>query len=201
VRAGLRALLGREHDINVVGTAPDGEEALRLVDELVPDVVVVDYGLPKMSGVELCEMILKRHREISVIFLTNFLDDAVVHGALDAGASAYVYKDVDAHDLRRAIREVADGYAVLDPKVAGKIVRWASRRARKRRLRTGKPTLSPRELDVLRLVAQGVDSKEIAAQLGLRPNTVKSFVHRILVKLQCHSRAEAVAMASKWGLL
>lgn len=201
VRAGLRALLGREQDIHVVGAAPDGEEALRLVDELNPDVAVVDYGLPKMTGVEVSEAIQKRHPEVSVIILTNFLDDEIVHRALQAGVSAYVYKDVDARDLKRAIREVAAGHAVLDPKVAGKVVSWANKRTRRKRLRTGEPSLSAREIEVLRLISQGASNREIAKLLGLSPNTIKSFVHRILSKLDCHTRAEAIATAAKSGLL
>lgn len=201
VRAGLRALLGREQDIHIVGAAPDGEEALRLVGELHPDVAVVDYGLPKMSGVELTEELQKRFPGVSVIILTNFLDDEIVHSALRAGAQAYVYKDVDARDLKRAIREVADGHSVLDPKVAGKVMRWADTKTRRRRLRNGQPSLSPRELEILRLVAQGAPNYEIATKLGVSPNTIKSFMHRILSKLECHSRAEAVAVAARRGLL
>lgn len=196
VRAGLAALLGREVDIDVLTLVASGEEALGVIDVLRPDVAVVDYRLPGMTGVELCERITRAYPEVAVIMLTTSLEDAVVEGALEAGARAYVYKDVDGRSLKRAIRDVAHGEAVLDPKVAGRVAKWAQRR------HDGGPgALSPRETDVLRLVAKGAHNKEISEALHLSDNTVRTYLRRILGKLECQSRSEAAAIAAKHGLL
>jgi two-component system response regulator DevR len=197
VRAGLRALLERETDIHVVATAATGEEGLALIEDVQPDIAVVDYSLPGMSGVELCEEITARYPGVAVIMLTTFLDDEVILRAVEAGARAYVYKDVEASELKRAIRTVAKGEAVLDPKIAGRVLRWAH----KRRYGGGPQTLSVRETEVLRLVAKGESNKEIAAHLALTENTVKTYLRRALEKLNCTSRSEAAAAAAKRGLL
>src|SRR5205085_9073965 len=107
VRAGLTALLARAGDIQVAGVAASGEEGLKVIAEVEPDVAVVDYSLPGMSGVELCSRVAVRCPDVAVVLLTTFLDDNVIYSALDAGARAFVYKDVDATDLKRAIRAVA----------------------------------------------------------------------------------------------
>ena len=197
VRAGLAALLGREPDIHVQGTASSGEEGIRLVRELEPDVAVVDYSLPGISGVEVCEILTRRTPSTPVVMLTSYLNDEVVHRAVEAGARAYVYKDVDGRQLARAIRSVARGEAVIDGKVAGRIMQWAQ----KRRTVSDMPALSPRETDILRLVARGAGNGQIAGDLGLSENSVKTYLQRALGKLNCHSRAEAAAVAAKLGLL
>lgn len=200
VRAGLEMLLRREDDIEVVAVAATAEEALTLMNDVVPDIAVIDYGLPKMTGVELCEHIGKNHPAVAVIMLTSFLDDQVIHSSLKAGAKAYVYKDVEAKDLKRAIRTVAQGGLVLDPKVAGRVLRWARRRGPSR-LNDRDHPLSIRETDVLRMVARGATNIEIAQSMGVSVNTVKTYLQRALGKLGCHNRAEAAKLASKWGLL
>lgn len=197
VRAGLRTLLGRESDIHIAGMASTGEEGLDLVDETNPDVVVVDFGLPRMSGVELCEEILRRHPGKPVLILTTFLEDEVIQKSLEAGAKGYVYKDVEAKELKRAIRAVANGEAVLDPKVAGRVMGWVG----KHRVIHGGQALSIRETEVLRLVARGASNEDAAEMLGLSLNTIKTYLQRALTKLGCHSRSEAAAIASKRGLL
>jgi DNA-binding NarL/FixJ family response regulator len=196
VRAGLAALLGRESDIEVVALVAEGREAIHTVATLRPDVAVVDYRLPGMSGVEVCERLHAEHPQVAVIMLTTFLDDDVVRGALQAGARAYVYKDVDARELKTAIRAVARGEAVLDPKVAGRVATWAQRRHDARTT-----ALSVRETEVLRLVARGAHNKEISAELHLSDNTVRTYLRRILTKLECQSRVEAAALATQRGLL
>lgn len=200
IRTGLRTLLSRESDIEILATAGTGEEGLRLIKELKPHVAVVDYSLPKMSGISVCEAIVKHHPNTAVIVLTAYLDDTIVRRALSAGARAYVYKDVEAKDLKKAIRTVVEGGSILDPKVAGKVMKWAQKRYTAGVVARSK-TLSIREVEVLRLVAQGASNQEIADQLNLGRNTVKTYVQRSLLKLECHSRAEAAAVASKWGLL
>jgi DNA-binding NarL/FixJ family response regulator len=198
VRAGLAALLNRERDIDIVATASSGEEAVRVIDEAVPDIAVVDYSLPGMTGVELCERITTTHPEVSVILLTTYLQDSVIRGALAAGAKAYVYKDIGGVDLKRAIRAVARGESVLDPKVAGRVARWAKGR---RYTSDDEARLSQREIDVLRLVAKGLSNKDIGAEIGLTENTVRTYMRRSMAKLGCQSRTEAAALAARRGLL
>lgn len=197
VRAGLGVLLSREPDLHIAGMAESGEEGLRLMDELSPDVAVVDYSLPGMSGVEVCQAAKVRHPQLPVIMLTTYLDDEVIQNSLEAGARAYVYKDVEGRDLKRAIRAVVRGEAVLDPKVAGRVARWA---ARARKL-TGDSVLSARETEVIRLVARGASNLQIAEEMGLSINTIKTYVRRVLEKLECKSRSQAAAVASRRGLL
>jgi DNA-binding NarL/FixJ family response regulator len=197
VRIGLRTLLGREQDMHVVGMAASGEETLPLVDELKPDVLVVDYSLGPMSGVEVCERVTADHPETSVIMLSTYLNDEVIQRSIQAGAKAYVYKDVEGRDLKRMIRTVAKGQAVLDPKVAGRVMHWASNR----RSRPAEQGLSARETEILRLVARGATNVQISEAMGITLNTVKTYLRRAMEKLGCHSRAEAVAAASRRGLL
>ena len=197
MRAGLSALLAREPDVHVVGVAVSGDDGLHLIRELRPDIAVVDYSLPGMTGVELCERVHVELPDVAVIILTTYLDDVVVKRSLEAGAKAYVYKDVEATELIRAIRAVAHGEAVLDPKVAGRVAAWAGQRRAARSDRV----LSLRETEVLRLVARGLQNREIANDLDVTENTVRTYVRRILAKLGCQSRSEAAALASRRGLL
>ena len=196
VRVGVRSLLDREHDINVIGTAPSGERGLELVGSLQPDVAVLEYNLPGMSGVELCGEIVRRWPDIHVVILTTFLDDNVIRNSIEAGAKAYVYKDVDGRDLKRAVRTVANGDPVIHGKAAARVLRLA---------RTGSSSdpvaLSSREVDILRLVARGLTNNGIGTELGISINTVKTCLERALAKLGCHSRTHAAAVAAKRGLL
>lgn len=197
VRAGVSALLGREPDIHVVGTAATGEEGLDVIALLKPDVAVVDYSLPRMSGIEVCEAVVERHPDTAVVMLTAFAEDTVVLNAVEAGAQAYVQKDIDGRELKRAIRAVARGEAVFDPKVTARVLRWAHRRS------TGYTdgALSVREVEALRHVANGATNKDIADSMHVSENTVKTYLRRALEKLNCHSRSEAAATAAKRGLL
>jgi DNA-binding NarL/FixJ family response regulator len=197
IRAGLSALLGREPDIHVVGTASCGEDGLDVIAELRPDVAIVDYSLPRMSGVEVCEEVVKRHPGTAVVILTGFMHEEVVHKALEAGARGYVYKDVEGRELKRAIRAVAKGEAAFDPKVTSRVLHWAHRRS----TGYGDGALSLREIETLRLVANGATNKDIAGSLFVSENTVKTYVRRALEKLDCHSRSEAAVVAARRGLL
>ena len=197
VRAGLGTLLAREPDIEVVGTAASGEEGLALVRELRPDVLVVDYRMPGISGVEVCERVTADHNGVSVILLTTYLDDEVVLRSIQAGARAYVYKDVEAAELKRAVRAVAAGKAVLDPDVTGRVIEWA----RQRRFAPSEEVLTSREIEVLRLVSRGASNKTIAIDLGISNSTVKTYVARAMGKLRCSTRSEAATVASNRGLL
>ena len=131
VRAGIAALMASEPDIEVVASASTGEDGLALVADLRPDIAVVDHQLGQLSGVDVCAAITSDHPAVATILLTTFLSDEVVFGAVTAGCRAYVHKDVDATDLKRAIRAVARGETVIDPKVAGRVARWThTRRSR-----------------------------------------------------------------------
>lgn len=197
VRAGIKTLIGHEPDIEVVGTASSGEDGLSMVDHLAPEIVVVDHELGGMTGVDVCTAISRDHPQVATILLTTFLTDEVVFGAISAGCRAYVHKDVHASELKQAIRAVVRGDTVIDPKVAGRVARWASVRL------TGRPAamLTPRESDVLRLVARGLRNKDIAEALCVSENTIRTLLRRALGKLHCDSRAAAAATASRLGLL
>lgn len=198
VRVGLKTILDQEPDIHVVGLASTGNEALRLVEDRQPDVAVVDYGLTGMSGEELCRLITERHPNVPVIMLSTVLQEEVVSQSMQAGAKAYVYKDVEGQELKRTIRMVAQGQSVLDPRVAAGAMRGADGRLLDP---LGGRRLSKREIEVLRLVMDGLTNTEIAGELGVTQNTVKTYVRRALEKLECDSRAEAAAAASRRGLL
>lgn len=196
VRTGLSALLGKHEDLHMVGMVDSGEEALRVIPEVEPDVALVDYRLPGISGIELCEMMRAREWNVKVLILTTFLEDGIIEGAIKAGASGYLHKDIEGRELALAIRSAAKGQGVLDPKVAGRVMGWA-----KKRRRNDQQALSVRETDVLRLVAQGEATKSIARKLGLTENSVKTYLARAMSKLNCHTRSQAAALAAKWGLL
>lgn len=197
VRGGLIGLLQREEGLEIVGEAETGEDGLALIEAAQPDVAVVDHSMPGMTGVELCRVVSARHPNVGVILLTSFLTDEVVQGALEAGARAYVVKDGDAGDIVRAIRSVGEGEGYLDPRIVSRVSRWAG----KRRRSTPEAPLSPREIDVLRMVRDGATNREIADALVVSENTVRTYLKRILTKLGCHSRREAAVLASERGLL
>lgn len=194
IRAGLITMLSREPDLLVVGDAANGADGLALVAAYKPEVAVVDYRMPGMSGVEVCQEITAKHPATKVVMLTTMLTDEVVRQSLDAGARAYVYKDVQAAELKRAVRAVAAGHMVIDPHAASRVVRWANQGL----TWLDKP-LSTRELDVLRLVADGATNQGIAEALGLSENTVRTYLRRANLKLGSHKRGEAALAAGRRG--
>ncbi len=196
VLEGLIALLEREEDIGVVGIARNGQEAIALVTKLDPDVVVLDYQLPDTDGAHICRKLAEGSARSRVVMLSGFVDHEIVFQSLSAGAKAYVVKDVESSELKRAIRAVARGESLIDPKVAGHVIDWASR------LRTsGLESLRPTELSVLQLLARGSSNKEIAGITGLTLETVRTYVKDIYRKLGVRTRAEAVAIAHRRGVL
>lgn len=196
VRIGLSSLLDREPDIDVIGLAETGERGAELIASVAPDVAVIDYVLPGMSGIELCEHVSENHPDVSVVMLTTYMDTEFIRSSIEAGAKAYVYKDVEAKDLKRAVRAVSRGEALLDTRVVGQVMRWARRDGTR-----GGGALAPREIAVLRLVSRGATNEEIAAALHLSANTVKTYVTRALRKLGCNTRGEAATVAAKRGLI
>lgn len=196
VREGLVSILGHEPDIQIVGEADSAEEALHKLPEADPDVVILDYRLPGMNGSDLCREIAERRLRAQVVMLSAYLDESIVDAAMMAGARAYVVKDVEAGELKRAIRSAARGQTTVDPKVVGRILSWAARLAPR-----AAQTLRPAEMQILRLLAEGKSNQQIAAVTGLSPNTVKSYLREIYAKLGANSRASAAAIALRRGLV
>ena len=191
VRQGLRTFLELQSDMEVVGEAADGEEAVASVEQLVPDVVLMDLMMPNMDGIEAIRRIRQLSPTTRVIALTSFVDDSKVFGSVKAGAAGYLLKDVQPQDLANAIRTVHGGEALLHPAIAAKLVREFSEPAEPQPFEN----LTAREMDVLRLVAQAKSNKEIAAEFVLSEKTVKTHVSNILQKLHLADRTQAAVYA------
>jgi DNA-binding NarL/FixJ family response regulator len=204
VRAGFSALVDAEDDLEVCGAAADGEEALRLARELAPDIVLMDVRMPRMDGLEATAAITSDARlaETKVVVLTTFELDEYVFGALRAGASGFLLKDLEAPDLLAAIRVVAEGDALLAPRVTRRLIE-AFARSPERTL-VSPPTLdelTAREREVLALVGAGLSNGEIADRLVVSPLTAKTHVSRLLMKLGARDRAQLVVVAYESGLV
>ena len=196
VREGLGTLLGLLEGIELVATAADGEEALRLAAEQNPDVVLMDLRMPRMDGIEATRRLAARGT--SAIALTTYADDATVLGALRAGARGYLTKDAGAEEIRSALEAVARGEAALDPAVQHHVVAaLAGRDGAACELPDG---LTPREAEVLALIADGLSNTEIAERLVVSAATVKSHINHIFAKAGVRDRAQAVTYAYRHGL-
>ena len=197
-REGMRGRLDRTADVEVVGEAGSGDEAVRLAEELSPDVVLMDIKMPGKNGIETTREVLAANAEVGVLVLTMFEDDDSVFAAMRAGAKGYLLKDSGGEGVLHAIRAVASGEAVFGPGVAERIVGFFStpRSAQQRAF----PELTEREEEVLSLVAQGKSNHEIARQLYVSLKTVRNHVSHILLKLQVADRAQAVIRAREGGL-
>ena len=202
VREGLKAILLSEADFNIVGDAANAEQALDLIERLRPDVALLDIRLPGTNGIELCRIVTERYSETAVIILTTFTDENLVAQCIQAGARGFIVKDIERFDLKRSIRAVARGEAAIDTKVAASGLAQLRRNAP---ARVNQPPtaelLSAQQLVILRLIAQGLSSREIATQLYLSENTVKGYVQEILHRLNVKNRTEAVMVAVKQGWL
>jgi NarL family two-component system response regulator LiaR len=196
VRQGLRMLLTLDTDLEVAGEARNGAEALRLARELRPDVVLMDLLMPVMDGIAATAAIRRELPETEVLALTSALDDASVVGAVRAGAIGYLLKNSDAEDVIRAIKAAAAGQVHLSPEAATRLMRGVS----PMETPPGAEPLTEREVDVLRLLAQGLANKEIARSLQIGEKTVKTHVSNILMKMNVQSRTQAALQASRMGL-
>jgi DNA-binding NarL/FixJ family response regulator len=199
-RTGLRSLL-EEQEIEVVGEAGDGVEALEVVREATPDVVLMDLNMPGMSGVEATERIAHVAPLTRVVVLTISDDDTDVMDAILAGACGYLLKDSSIHDLVRGIRAASVGESLISPQIASKVLqhlRAASTAPHAAEMIRSE--LSDREIEVLRLIANGKDNAEIARELTISPKTVKNHISNILVKLQIDNRIQAAVYAVRSGL-
>ncbi len=200
VREGLKAMLTAEPDFEIVGDAANAEQAFELIERLHPDVILLDIRLPGMSGIDVCRTVMEHYPETAVIILTTFSDEALVAQCIQAGARGFIVKDIERFDLKRSIRAVARGEAAIDPKAAVAVLAQL-RRAPQVNQEPSPDPLSPQQIVILRLVAQGLSSREIATQLYLSENTVKGYVQEILHRLGVKNRTEAVMVAVKQGWL
>lgn len=199
VRLGLKSLLDRHPQFDVIGEASNAKEAMEQVERLLPDVVVMDIRLPGTSGIEACEEITKKFPDIRVIMLTSYAEDDMLFSAIRAGASGYVLKQIGAEDLMKAIEAVGRGEALLDPAVTQRVFQEV-RRAVKEEESLAFSTLSQQEKHVLILVSEGRTNREIAKSLYLGEGTVRNYVSSILSKLGVSNRAEAAAYAVEHSL-
>lgn len=204
VRQGFGALLSARPDISVIGDAPDGKIAVAEVARLRPDVVLMDVRMPEMNGLDAARQILSAGWEppVRVLMLTTFDIDDYVYEALSVGASGFMLKDAPAEELIRAVRVVAEGQALLAPTVTRRLIAdVTSRRAAPRARPAALDALTPREREVLELIARGLSNVEIAERLFVAEQTVKTHVGKVLSKLDLRDRAQAVVLAYESGLV
>jgi NarL family two-component system response regulator LiaR len=199
VRQGLKAFLATEDDIEVVGEASNGREAVEVVGKLQPDVVLMDLVMPELDGIGATTAIKQQWPHVDVIAMTSFIEDEKVFGAMRAGAGGYVLKDADPDDVVKAIRSAAAGEVHLDPRVARRLMEELN--PHKHRETSPQEQLSEREVEVLKLVARGHSNQMIAEQLIISPKTAKTHVSNILSKLGLASRTQAAVYALKAGLV
>ena len=191
VREGLRSFLGIQDDIEIVAEASDGEEAVRQVEVNAPDVVVMDLVMPRVEGVEAIRRIRTASPDVKIIVLTSFADDEKMLAAVRAGATGYLLKDAKPQELSDAIRAANRGEALVHPAVAARLMQEVAARDKP----SPADALTPRELEVLRLMVRGLPNKQIARELEIAEKTVKTHVSNILRKLDLQDRTQAVVYA------
>ena len=202
VRAGFRALIESADDLEVVGEAEDGEQAVARAKELDPDVILMDVRMPILDGIEATRRVFSEGVDAKVIVLTTFDLDEYVHEALRAGAGGFLLKDTRPADLLEAIRIVHAGEALLDPAITRKLIEeFVKRPATTDAVPADLDVLTPREREVLALVARGMSNAEIAEELVLSAATAKTHVSRIMMKLHARDRAQLVVLAYETGLV
>jgi NarL family two-component system response regulator LiaR len=199
VRQGVRSFLETQSDLRIVGEAASGEEAERLVADLVPDVVLMDLSMPGIGGIEAIRRVKKSSPHSQIVVLTSFQEDDYIFPALRAGALSYVLKNVQAGDLADIIRKARGGEAFLHPRVATRVVQEL--REERKDIPNVFNDLTDRELEVLRLIAQGNANAAIAQALGISEQTVKGHVSNILGKLQLSDRTQAAVYAWEQGVV
>jgi DNA-binding NarL/FixJ family response regulator len=203
VRAGFRALLDAEEDIEVVGEAGDGEEAVRLAGDLAPGVVLMDIRMPGVDGLAATRKIAEDDRlaRVRVVILTTFDIDEYVFEAIRAGASGFLVKDTEPEELVHAVRVVAGGEALLSPTITRRLIEEFAAHAKEPRPDSGLQQLTDREREVMALVGEGLSNEEIAQRLFVSPATAKTHVSRAMVKLGARDRAQLVVFAYESGLV
>ena len=197
VRAGVRQLLEGAEDLQVIAEAGDGEQAMTLIEQLKPDVAVLDIQMPKASGIEVTRWVRSNFPEVGILILTAYDDDPYVMAVLQAGANGYVLKTGQEEELIQAVRDVYEGKSALDPNITRKLMANFF----KGNDRNIIDPLTDRELDVLRLAAKGYTNKAIGVQLSISDRTVQGHLAHIFAKLQASSRTEAVMRAVSLGMI
>lgn len=200
VREALRTVLEQDDGMRVVGEAGDGEAALRLADELAPDVVVMDVGLPVKSGIETTRQLLAKHPEVKVLALSTYLDRRIVEQMLDVGASGYIVKSAAGVELKQGIRSVVEGRSYLCAEVTA-LIADGLRSRRSESASSDKPSLSRREIQVATLLAEGKTAPDIAAQLHISPSTVDVHRRNLMRKLGLHNVVDLTRYAIRTGLV
>ncbi len=202
-RRGLIMVLEAEDDIVVVGEAEDGRDAVERVADIVPDVVLMDVRMPEIDGIEATRLIAERAPSAKILMLTVSDEENDLYEAIKAGATGYLLKEISIEEVASAVRAVVSGQSLISPSMASKLLTEFTNLAKRADERTSVPTprLTERELEVLRLVAQGMSNREIAGELYISENTVKNHVRNILEKLHLHTRMEAVMYAVREKLL
>ena len=204
VRTGLAIILNHQPDLEVVGQAADGEQAVEMAQALEPDVILMDIKMPRLNGIQATRQIVAGRPNTQIIILTTYDTDDWVFDGIQAGAIGYLLKDAAGNDLAEAVRGAMRGESQIDPGVARKVLREFQRLPSKRKPAPDEPwleQLTKREEDVLRLMADGLSNKDIAAQLLLSEGTVKNHISVILDKLHANDRTQAVITALKRGLV
>ncbi len=203
VRQGLRLILNTAADIELVGEAVNGEEALQMTTEHQPDVVLMDLRMPLMDGLTAIEQLQQKHPHVAVIILTTYNEDKLMLRGLQLGARGYLLKDTERETLLNTIRAAARGESLFKPEILQRAfaVQAAAPSARSRTLQDNPLELSPRELEVLRLLAEGLGTRAIAERLVISTSTTRNHIQRILTRLGVHSRLEAVRAATHKGII
>jgi DNA-binding NarL/FixJ family response regulator len=206
-RRGLEMVLEEESDIDLVGQASDGKEAVTGAGESLPDIVLMDIRMPKISGIEACRAIKEVAPSAKIVMLTISDEEEDLFEAIRAGASGYLLKDIPLDEVAEAVRSVHGGQSLINPSMAGKLLSEFATLAKRdseeeeRVQHVAAPKLTDREMEVLKLVARGMNNRDIAKELFISENTVKNHVRNILEKLQIHSRMEAVMIAVRQKLI
>lgn len=201
VREGTRTLLDREPDMEVIGEAGDGEEAVKLIEKLKPDVAILDISMPKLSGVEVTRQIKPRFPSTAILILSAYDNDEYIFALLEAGAAGYLLKDAHSQEIVEAVRAVYSGESVLHPSIARKVIQRALVSSSGAAIQKSDIELSEREKEVLKLAAQGMKNKDIADALYISIRTVQGHINSIFHKLGVGSRTEAIFQSVKRGWL
>jgi DNA-binding NarL/FixJ family response regulator len=202
-REGLKALLAITDDIEIIGEAEDGDTAVKKCRELQPTIILMDINMPGLNGIQATKTILEKHPETGIIMLTMLEDDASVFNAMRAGARGYLLKGADPNEVLSVIRAVAGGQALFGPAIAGRVLGYFKELrtiSNASQTFTPFPELTERELEVLRLISQGLNNQGIAQKLVLSPKTVRNHITNIFSKLQVADRAQAIVRAREAGV-
>lgn len=201
LRQGLKVLLSVDPDFKIVGEAEDGRESIRLAETLSPDLILMDLSMPKMTGIEAISEIKKRSTDTKIVVLTVHGGEEYVLSALEAGADGYVLKDANRDELTTAIRKVLEGKRYLSPDISGKVIEGYLEGKNALRKKTSWDTLTPREREILKLIAEGYKNREMAEALFISPKTVQKHRANLMEKLDLHNAVALTVFAMEKGIV